>query len=211
MALPSQKPFDYSKFTIHESDLRDTARKIRGKIKVSVRLIVSAASELQRIKQLLGHGMFSDWIAAELPDYSERTIQRWMQLAVLDDKTDTVSVLSLSTLYKLTAKSTSVEMRERILDDLKTGSLPRTDAAVVMEMKRMSQSRNAVHGATVSEDRDLDDNEKWERTLTTLVAALARGLGDRAEEYLDAVLRLDGREFQYHFDRHLREARGRRR
>src|SRR5690606_29393341 len=53
------------------------------------------------------------------------------------------------------------------------------------------------------EEDEEDEEDKWIRKVKELAAALAAGLGDKAEEFLDVVERVDGAELCYHYERHL--------
>lgn len=104
-------------------DLREVAHRIRQRVRRATADIIENGRDLLRVKQHLAHGAFLDWIDREFA-MSNRTAERWTRLATFaEDKIDTVSILPPAIAYQLSAKSTPVELAEKIISDVKRGAV----------------------------------------------------------------------------------------
>lgn len=114
--------FDYSVLDNETAQIaRDVADAIRQRNRRGNALAIEIGNDLLGVKERLGHGNFGKWLKAEF-DWSERTAQRFMQAAeAFKGKSDTVAVLPAATMYRLSAPSTPVEIRERVISDLEAG------------------------------------------------------------------------------------------
>jgi Protein of unknown function (DUF3102) len=105
----SQPPvvsFDYTQIN---GAVADNARACAARIQTLFRgqqtASIGIGKELLAIKEELGHGNFVRWIEAEF-DLTERTAENYMRAAAMfGDKSEIVSVLRSTTLYRLSAKS----------------------------------------------------------------------------------------------------------
>lgn len=122
--MPPRKRFPYEEFEDVGRRVKSIAENIQMRIKTTTPSLIGVGCQLCRVKSILPQGSFTDWLDAEF-GWSDRTAQRLMRLSVLEGKTDTVSLLSATALYALTKKSTPVEVREAILDEMaRNGALP---------------------------------------------------------------------------------------
>lgn len=114
--------FDYAALPV---DLADEARQTAGRIRLRhqqhVAAIIETGRDLLSIKDRLGHGNFGPWLEAEF-GWNERTARRYMMAATeFGDKTDIVSDLPPTALYKLAAPSTPEPIREEVIQRLEAG------------------------------------------------------------------------------------------
>ena len=83
--------------------------------------IIDIGTDLLKVKDALEHGCFTKWLQTEFPN-DKRTAQRFMQVADrFSCKNDTVSLLPVSTVYKLAVKSTPLEVVTEVLTQLEHG------------------------------------------------------------------------------------------
>jgi hypothetical protein len=116
--------FDYS--VLHPGKAAE-ARGAAMRIRVSCRVhIVETGRELTTMKASLGHSTFLKWISAEF-DMTNRTAENYMNAArLLIGKSETVSNLPPSTLYRLASKSAPTAIVESILAEVEAGALMTT-------------------------------------------------------------------------------------
>ena len=82
--------------------------------------LLTIGQHLVEVKDVLEHGQFSDWCQTEF-DMSQRTAQRMMQVAeVFGGKNDTVSLLTDTAMYLLSAPSTPEPAREQVIQEAQT-------------------------------------------------------------------------------------------
>ena len=112
--------FDYE--TLHAdaaARLRSAALRIRERMQGS---IFETGRDLIAIKDLLEHGAWGAWLKAEF-GMTARSAQRYMNAAGLASKSDTVSVLPPTAIYKLASPSTPDIARDTIIDRLEKGEM----------------------------------------------------------------------------------------
>ncbi len=87
--------------------------------------LIEVGKRLIEVKALLEHGQFADWCETEF-QMSARTVQNMMNVArAFDGKSETVSLLTDSTLYLLAAPSTPAAAREKVIGQAQaTGQSP---------------------------------------------------------------------------------------
>ena len=114
--------FDYTSLDSETAELaKRVADKIRAQKRQAIAAIITIGKDLESLKQRLGYGLFGEWLRREF-GWHERTAQRFMQAAaVFGTKSDTVSDLSPTTLYLLSAKSTPEAVREKVIAQLEAG------------------------------------------------------------------------------------------
>lgn len=125
MTLPVQtdRPaeFDYSALPGEVATLaRDVADRVRSRHQQQIAAIIETGRDLEAVKAKVEHGQFALWLDAEF-GWSARTAQRYMQTAILDGKSDTVSYLPPTAVYALTAASTPEPVRNEIMERLEAG------------------------------------------------------------------------------------------
>ncbi|MEJ8573470.1 DUF3102 domain-containing protein [Microbaculum marinum] len=114
--------FDYS---IIDADTAHFARKaaflVRARHQSQIRMLIETGSDLLAVKERLPHGRFGAWLKAEF-GWTERTAQNYMQAALaFRDKSETISELPQTLVYKLAAPSTPPQIRDRVVADLEAG------------------------------------------------------------------------------------------
>jgi len=201
-------PFDYSAFDRQTAAaLRSIAEKIRTIRSAAIFAIgaelIKAKAEL---KAKLGHGKFGQWLDAEF-GMTERTAQRYMQAAdTLGRKSDTVSVLPPAAIYKLTARSTPLAVRNEIVQRIEAGERPSAvditaridEAREQARMERMPLKQRAVAKQKFARaQRRADDHrrtvaehvEEQQREQAEELAALDRLVTRLNDRFSDDELR----------------------
>jgi hypothetical protein len=144
-SLPGQDPqtgssiFDYGQLPSDvAATVRESADRIHSRNKNVAQEIFRIGRELHNVKDALPHGAFGPWLEAEF-GWNERTAQRYMRAAeVLGDKSDTVSVLGATAIYKLSAPSTPPAVRKEIVARLESGE-HLSPQAVLEQVKKKRQ------------------------------------------------------------------------
>ncbi|MGU3330315.1 hypothetical protein ACLBXB_25660 [Methylobacterium mesophilicum] len=85
--------------------------------------VIDTGRDLLAVKERLEHGLFLEWVQAEM-QMTPRSAQRAMGAAeVLGAKSDTVSYLPPSILYALSAPSTPAPVRDGIVERIEAGEM----------------------------------------------------------------------------------------
>ncbi len=102
-------------------DLDAIAERIRTRIARTMLNIIATGNDLITVKEKLKHGAFTTWVANEF-GMADRTARNYMRTATwAADKSETVSVLPLTTVYALAAPSTPEAIRTEVISDLEAG------------------------------------------------------------------------------------------
>jgi hypothetical protein len=119
--LPPQA-FDYSVLpTKIANQALAAAERIRNRAQQQIMAIMDTGRDLLTVKEQLKHGQFSTWLKAEF-NMTDRTAQNYMQAATeFGTKTEIISDLPLTALYRLAAPSTPASVKEAVIDRLKAG------------------------------------------------------------------------------------------
>jgi hypothetical protein len=97
-----------------------TADKFRRWQQRTVTDAIEIGSDLIKVKEALDHGGFGDWLDKQFGE--RRTAQRLMQVAAkFATKNDTVSHLTLSTVYLLASPSTPEPITNKVLAKIESG------------------------------------------------------------------------------------------
>jgi hypothetical protein len=136
--------FDYTSLDSETAELaKRVADKIRAQKRQAIAAIITIGKDLESLKERLGYGLFGEWLGREF-GWHERTAQRFIQAAaVFGSKSDTVSDLSPTTLYLLSAKSTPEAIRENVIAKLEAGE-PVDHAQVLVEVREARQRTKAA-------------------------------------------------------------------
>jgi hypothetical protein len=105
LPIPVVPPFDYS--TIDPSTaahLQAQANRIRSRVRKTTAEILDIGRDLHAAKQHLDHGQFLNWVLSEV-GIKPRTAQRYMSVAQLCDKNDSLTHLPASIVYLLAPRS----------------------------------------------------------------------------------------------------------
>jgi len=112
-----QKAFDYSVLNEPTRMLIQTEiGTIRMGLKRTSEGIVSVGQSLMKVKEVLEHGQFQEWLSAEF-EMTYRMALNFMRVAErFGDKSEIISHLPVTILYELAAPSTSDEVVEGVLE-----------------------------------------------------------------------------------------------
>ena len=154
--------------------------------------VIDTGRDLLAIKARLEHGLFLEWVQAEM-GMTPRSAQRAMIAAeVLGDKSDTVSYLPPSVLYELSAPSTPEVVRAAVLRRIEAGEAVRPEKILhdVREGRDRVRQRTAVEkeearrAALSQEERDEEDalRGRGEKRQAAVSRKLERERLEREEE-----------------------------
>ena len=130
-----------------DGNLSAIASSIRARLSSMQRDVFQIGYDLVRAKELLEHGKFHQWLAAEFA-WSARTAQNFMNVATrLGGKSESLSHLGVEALYKLAAPSTPDEVIEAVTSMAKAGE--KVTSTAVKGLVRQT-SPVAKKGATAS-------------------------------------------------------------
>ena len=121
------------------------ALAMRAEERIKARTVVTVIEngrDLLEVKNALGHGLFTQWLAQTFP-FTERTAQRWMSAAErYGAKSEVTSVLKSEVLLLLAAPSTPEEVRQEIEARAIAG-----ERITVAEVERLKREANAAREA----------------------------------------------------------------
>lgn len=114
--------FDYSVLdTATATTARAAVERISGFHRQLVTDVTEIGKALVQVKDCLGHGHFLPWLQAEF-GWTERTAQNYMSVAQrFGPKSETLSYLPLSVIYRLASPSTPDDVRDQIIGRLDAG------------------------------------------------------------------------------------------
>jgi hypothetical protein len=112
--------FDYAKVTDNAViELKETAAQIRGR---TTRAVLDSGRDLNRIKALVDHGHFTEWVVEEC-GLSIRTAEAMMSAARWSEGKDaTVASLPPGVIYLLAAPSVPAGIEERVMTTFAAGA-----------------------------------------------------------------------------------------
>jgi chromosome segregation ATPase len=121
------------------------ALAMRAEERIKARTVVTVIEngrDLLEVKNALGHGLFTEWLAQTFP-FTERTAQRWMNAAEqYGAKSDLGSLLNSKVLQLLAAPSTPEDVREEIEARAAAG-----EKITVAEVERLKREARAAQAA----------------------------------------------------------------
>lgn len=104
--------------------LAQLAVQIRASKQSIGKNIILIGANLIEAKKALGHGRFSQWLAAEF-GWTDRTARNYMRAAAMfEGKSETVSVLPPKVIYQLAAPAIPTAVREQAIRHLENGGAP---------------------------------------------------------------------------------------
>jgi flagellar biosynthesis GTPase FlhF len=147
-AQSSPVPFDYSPLPAEHAKLAsEAAAVIKTSHKQIGGYIFAIGQKLTAVKEVMDHGQFGTWLAAEF-QWTDRTARNYMAVwATFGDKSETISDLPPATIYALAAPSTPAAVRERVVERLEAGE--RIAPAAVNGMIREARSHAKMAAAEV--------------------------------------------------------------
>lgn len=102
------------------AEVQQRTTEIKALVRRSAQDIVDIGSKLIDVKERLGHGKFGEWLEAEF-GWTDRTAQRFMQVADKFGKNRQIVGFAPSALYLLAAPSTPDEVREEAMRRAESG------------------------------------------------------------------------------------------
>jgi hypothetical protein len=138
--------FDYSPLDPQTArQVRDSAERIREKIKKTVEDIIEVGNDLLAVKEKLPHGQFGAWLKAEF-GWGDRMAQNFMSVAErFGAKTEIIADLTIqpTAAYLLAAPSVPDEARQLALERAESGEKITTSVAreIVAETKKKKRPR----------------------------------------------------------------------
>ncbi|ACA20979.1 hypothetical protein M446_6729 [Methylobacterium sp. 4-46] len=141
--LPEPLPFDYSAMSpLMQKQAKDVVKAYRRRTGLYV---VETGHGLLSVKDGLDHGLFTQWVEAEM-GMSLRHAENFMQAARVfaeDDKREIISVSPATTICKLAAPSTPEPLRQKVVKRLVAGERLRPAAvdAMVAEARKAARDQ----------------------------------------------------------------------
>ena len=180
------------------ASIRATASSIRKRMKESV---VATGRDLTKVKAKLEHGAFGRWLDAEFA-MTVRTAQNYMRAADLaDSKSETVSLLPATILFRLAAPSTPEAALDDVIARLENGeqlttkdvnrviSVARDESALVRKQKMITEKRRwkrlSKEKEQVQQKLEVDRTLVEETAAREAVALLRIRLGDDFAKFVD--------------------------
>jgi Protein of unknown function (DUF3102) len=181
-------------------DISEIARRIRAR---TASAVLESGRDLQRVKDVLKHGEFEDWLRDEV-QMEPRTAQNYMAAARWVDslkapENEMVSYLPPSGLYLLAKKKTPDSARRKVIASLKEGKTVTHDDIVEAVKGKKGASRPTKKPTkkpdpqastadlcldefqgTIEKVRELDADTQ--RTIGEIMIDAARDLGDYVDE-----------------------------
>ena len=132
--------FDYSALP---TDVADTARaaadRIKGRHQHQMAAVIGTGRDLRAMKELLEHGQYLKWLDAEFA-WTDRTARNYMSVAQqFGDKTEIISDLPLTEVYRLASPSTPSSVRDAVVARLEAGD--RVEPVEVREQVRDAKEK----------------------------------------------------------------------
>lgn len=120
--------------------LKTKAESIRKRLRASVASVISVGTELREIKPSLKHGDFTSFVVNDC-GITMRSAQNYMSVAEFaDDKSESISLLSLGSLYRLAAKSTPTAAISQVVEMLDNGKVTtESDIEALIAASRLTE------------------------------------------------------------------------
>ncbi|WP_197435926.1 DUF3102 domain-containing protein [Agrobacterium vitis] len=150
---PQATAFDYSGVSAAVArEAEATAARIKERMRTH---ILETGKELSKIKKKLGHGKFGKWLEFHF-GWKERTAQNYMNSATaFGSAPRVIDVLPPSTVYKLAAKSTPVELRQLVVDAVERGDVPDPKQIENQLAQKKAEARQRREAGAVVQNADL--------------------------------------------------------
>lgn len=173
--------FDYAQMNAAAaSEAQAAVARYRGRSRAYV---MDTGRDLIAVKERLDHGLFLRWVEAEM-GMTPRTAQNFMQAASqLGHKSEIVSHLPPTILYKLSAPSTPPALREEIVGRLEAGEAlkPEDILSEVREKREAARRQATVEREAVRRAR-LSDVQRAEEDALRAKGERGRAARDRKAE-----------------------------
>jgi len=179
--------FDYGALAPEAADVaRRSAERIRGFHRDA---IIKSGIELLEVKKAVGHGHFTEWVAAEL-NFSATTARNYMRAAAaFGDKAATVAVLPPAVLYTVAAASPLVwrEVVRRIEAGEQIGRAAAHEIIIRHKQAEAEEKRLAML-TTAGRQKDAAAKERAQAAREKRAAKERR---EKSEHFLDVMIAAD--------------------
>lgn len=189
--------------------LHDVAVRIRGRESKS---LIEDGRDFIRIKDLLDHGQFTDWLNREDLPYNKKSAQRAMSVArMCDGRSKHLEALPVSVLYDLAAKSIPDAVKDAVSAEAdKLGRAPHAQwvwkqisaAEADRKAKKPAKAETAKANAVAAEvepvqqSDDLQEAEVRGQKTRDAVAMLVSALGDDLPKFVELMKAVNFMEFR---------------
>ncbi len=136
------------------AELQAVTARIKDRLTRQVSDIIETGRDLIEVKSKLQHGQFESWLSNEF-NMTDRTARRFMQAATwAKGKSDTVSDLTPTAVYLLSAKSTPEGVHEQIVERLEKGlpAEPQMIRHLIKDARIKRQSAKRAKGSREARD-----------------------------------------------------------
>lgn len=118
-----------------DQQLQAAADRIRHLSRTTSATVVETGQLLLEAKELTSHGSFAKWVQNTC-GFTLRTAQTYMRVATLaEGKSETVSLLTLRSLYRLSAKRTPDQVIQWVVHEIGAGRIP-TESEIEGKLRR---------------------------------------------------------------------------
>ena len=137
-------PFTYSDLPAPvAADLQAVTARIKDRLVRQVTDIIETGRDLLNVKSKLDHGQFEGWLTQEF-SMTDRTARRFMQAATwAEGKSDTVSVLTPTAIYLLSAPSTPESVAQTVFKSVESGEPAKPEAIRDLIIEAKDRDRKA--------------------------------------------------------------------
>jgi hypothetical protein len=185
--------FDYEQLSHGVAAVaREAADRIRSRLSNS---LIDTGKDLRLVRERLEHGQFGAWLRVEF-GLTARTAQRYMRAARLADKIDTVSDLTPTALYALSAATTPKEARKNVIRRLKAGETLQRSEIFALIRQAKTETQDTPTASVAKRNQIPARDGKSGRPVVRIVKKLRRLIRKRREpadgEYFCARIRRVG-------------------
>ncbi len=172
------------------TELEAITARIKDRLTRQVSDIIETGRDLIEVKSKLDHGQFENWLIQEF-SMTDRTARRFMQAATwAEGKSDTVSVLTPTAIYLLSAPSTPESVAQTVFKSVESGEPAKPEAIrdLIIEAKdrdRKAEQLKKEQRARTKEDAGQKQREEQEH-LRQRDLNDARGIAEFLCDRLDA-------------------------
>ena len=184
-------PFTYSDLPAPiAAELQAVTARIKERLTRQVSDIIETGRDLIEVKSKLDHGQFENWLIQEF-SMTDRTARRFMQAATwAEGKTDTVSVLTPTAIYLLSAPSTPESVAQKVMKAVEIGEPAKPEAIRDLIIEAEDRDRKAEQikkeqRARTKEEAGQKQREEQEH-LRQRDLNDARGIAEFLHDRLDA-------------------------
>ncbi len=145
-------PFSYADLPAPvATELEAVTTRIKKRLTRQVSDIIETGRDLIEVKSKLDHGQFENWLIQEF-NMTTRTARRFMQAATwAEGKSDTVSVLTPTAIYLLSAPSTPESVAQNVIKSVESGEPAKPE--VIRELIHKAKDRNRKAEQLKKEER----------------------------------------------------------